>query len=103
MCRSLRTHRRRRGVASPPAGSCARRPLQFAGAELAAIAQAVAMVDGAGKDVGDGLAAAMGMPGKTGAIIVGTIVAEIVEQQERIELARIAKAEGAPQLHAGAF
>ena len=31
------------------------------------------------------------------------VVAEIVEQQERVELAGLAEAEGAVQLHAGAF
>src|SRR5207248_5056560 len=36
-------------------------------------------------------------------IIIGMIVAEIVEQQERIELVRIAEAEGATQLHPCAF
>ena len=43
------------------------------------------------------------MPGKAGAIIVGTIIAEIIEQQEGIELAGLAEAEGAMQLHAGTF
>ena len=43
------------------------------------------------------------MPGKAGEIVVGTVVAEIVEQQERIELAGVAEAEGAAQLDAGAF
>src|SRR5262245_17178465 len=43
------------------------------------------------------------MPGKSGAIVFRTIVAEVVEQEERIELARIPEAEGAAQLHARAF
>src|SRR5207244_1422391 len=43
------------------------------------------------------------MPRKSGPIIIGMIVAEIVEQQERIELVRIAEAEGATQLHPCAF
>jgi hypothetical protein len=43
------------------------------------------------------------MPRKSGAIVFRTIVAEVVEQEERIELARIPEAEGAPQLHARAF
>src|SRR5580658_3446039 len=45
----------------------------------------------------------MRMPGKTGAIVVRPVVAEIVEQQERIELAGIAEAEGAAKLYAGAL
>ena len=61
------------------------------------------MLDRAGEHIGDGLDAAMRMPGKAGAIVVGPVVAEIVEQQERIEFGRVAEAEGAMQLDAGAF
>ena len=46
---------------------------------------------------------AMRMPRKAGEVVVRVVVAEIVEQQERIELGRVAEPEGAPQLHAGAF
>ena len=53
--------------------------------------------------VGDGLDAAMRMPREAGEIVGRVVVAEIVEQQERIELGRLAEAEGALQLHAGAF
>src|ERR1700722_1377709 len=53
-------------------------PLHVAGAEIAAIAEAVAMLDVAGQHVGDGLDAAMRMPRKTGAIFLRPIVAEIV-------------------------
>src|SRR5262249_39427943 len=66
-------------------------------------AEAVAVIDRAGEDVGDGLDAAMGMPGKAGAVVLGPIVAEIGEQEERIELARFAEAEGAGELDARAF
>ena len=78
-------------------------PLHVAGGERAAIAEAVAVIDVAGEHVGDRLDAAVRMPRKPGAIVVGTIVAEIVEQQERIEVAGFAEAEGAMQLHARAF
>ena len=44
-----------------------------------------------------------GCHGKAGEVILGPVVAEIVEQQERIELAGVAEPEGAVQLHAGAF
>ena len=60
-------------------------PLHVAGAERAAVAQAVAVLDGAGEHVGDGLDAAVRMPRKAGEVVVGPVVAEIVEQQERIE------------------
>ena len=80
-----------------------RHPLHVASAELAAIAQAVAVIDGAGQHIGDCLDAAMRVPGETGAIIVGTIVTKIVEQQEGIEFAGVSEAEGAAQLDAGAL
>src|SRR5262249_20977571 len=71
--------------------------------EIAAIAEAVAMVDAAGQHVGDGLDSAMRMPRKTGAILLRPVVAEIVEQQERIEFRGVAEAESAAQMHAGAL
>ncbi len=58
------------------------------------------MLDRAGQHVGDGLDAAMRVPGEAGAIVVGPVVAEIVEQQERVELAGLAEAERAAQLDA---
>ncbi len=78
-------------------------PLHVAGGDGAVVAHAVAVFDGSGQDVGDGLDAAMRMPGKSGEIILGNIVAEIVEEQERIEVVGVAEAEGAAQMHSGAF
>ena len=78
-------------------------PLHVAGAEHAGIAEAVAMGDRAGQHIGDRLDAAVGMPGKAGQIVARPIVAEIVHHQERIEIRRVAEAEGAPELDAGAL
>src|SRR5580704_16162803 len=78
-------------------------PLYVAGAEVAAIAQAVAVLDIAGQYISNGLDAAMRMPGKAGAIIFRPVVAEIVEQQERIGGLGFAEAERAAQLYAGAL
>ena len=61
------------------------------------------MFDGAGEHVGDGFDAAVRMPGKAGEVFVGVVVAEVVEEQERVELLRVAEAEAAAQVHAGAF
>ena len=61
------------------------------------------MGDRAGEHVGDRLDAAVRVPGKAGEIVARPIVAEIVHHQERIEIRRVAEAEGAPQLDAGAF
>ena len=80
-----------------------RHPLHVAGAEIAAIAQAVAVLDVAGEHIGDGLDAAMRMPREAGEIFVRPVVAEIVEQQERVEFGGVAEAERAAQMHAGAL
>ena len=78
-------------------------PLHVAGAEAAAIAETVAVLDRAGQHISDGLDAAMRMPGKAGEIVLRSVVAEIVEQEKRVGLLRVAETEGAAQLHAGAF
>ena len=80
-----------------------RHPLHVAGAHLAAVAEAVAVLDGAREHVGDGFDPAMRMPRESREIRVRVVVAEVVEQQERIEVARVAETERAPQRDAGAF
>ncbi len=80
-----------------------RHPLHVAGGHLALVAEAVAVLDRAGKHVGDGLDAAMRMPGKSREVILGILVAKIVQQQKGIELFGLAETEGALQFHAGAF
>ena len=78
-------------------------PLHVAGAERTAIAETVLVVDGAGEHIGNGLDPPVRMPGKAGLIVGGSVVAEIIQQQERIELCCLAEAEGAAQLHPGSF
>jgi hypothetical protein len=45
----------------------------------------------------------MGVPGKAAQVILGPVVAEIVEEQEGVKLLRVVKAEGAVKMDAGAF
>ena len=78
-------------------------PLHAAGAEHAAIAEAVAVSDAARKHVGDRLDAAMGMPRKTRAIVAGIVAAKVVHQQERIELGRVSETERPAEPHARAL
>ena len=78
-------------------------PLDVAGGHLALVAEAVAVLDFAGQDVGDGLDAAMRVPGEAGEVVGGILVAEVVEQEEGIELLGFAEAEGALELDACAF
>ncbi len=78
-------------------------PLHVAGADRAMVAHAVAMLDGPGQHVRDGLDAAVRMPRKARQIILRNVIAEIVEQQERIEVGGVAETERAAQMHARAF
>src|SRR5687767_6723609 len=80
-----------------------RHPLDISSSELAAIAQAVAMLHRSRQDVSDGLDAAVRMPWEAGEVIVGTIVAKVVKQEKGIELAHLAETEGPVQLDAGTF
>jgi hypothetical protein len=70
-------------------------PLDVAGRDGAAVPHAVAMLHGPGQHVGDRLDPAVRMPGKARQVILRNVVAEIVEQQERIEVGRVAEAERA--------
>ena len=56
-----------------------------------------------GEYVGDRLDAAVRVPREPGQVVSGTLVAEVVEQQERIELSGVPEAERATQVDAGAF
>ena len=72
-------------------------PLHVTCAHLAAIPETVAVLHRTREHIGDCLYAAMWMPRKPGEIGIGIVVAEVVEQQERIEIAGVAEAERAPQ------
>ena len=78
-------------------------PLHIAGRHLAFVAKAVAVFDGAGEDIGDRLNAAVRMPRKSRQIICWILIAKIVQQKKGIEFFRLAKTEGALQLHARAL
>ena len=78
-------------------------PLHVAGGDGAVVAHAVAVFDGSGENVGDGLDAAMRMPRESGEVVLGDVVAEVVEEQERIEILGVAEAERAAQMDSGAF
>ena len=69
----------------------------------AAVAQAVAVLHGAGQHVGDRLDAAVRMPRESREVVLRAFVAEVVEQQEGIEGLGVPEAEGPPQLHPGAL
>ena len=78
-------------------------PLHVAGGDGALVAHAVAVFDGAGEHVRDGLDAAVRVPREARQVIFRDVVAEVVEQEERVEIGRIAESECAAQVHARAF
>src|ERR1700757_2813793 len=80
-----------------------RHPLDIASGDRSVIAHAVAVFDRSGKYVGDGFYASMGVPGKSGQIVLGNVVAEVVEQEERIEVVGVAETKSPAEMHPGAF
>jgi len=78
-------------------------PLHVAGGHFAFVAETVAVLDRPGEYVGDGLDPAVRMPGKSRNVIFRILIAEVVQQQEWIEILGLAETEGALQLHASAL
>ena len=61
------------------------------------------VVDLALEHVGDGLDAAMGMPGESRAVEGGVVATEVVEHQEGVEKRLLAGTEGPAEMHPRAF
>ena len=78
-------------------------PLDVAGADGAAVAHAVAVLHRSRQDVGDRLDSAVRMPREARQVILRNVIAEVVEQEEWVEVGRIAEPERAAQTHARAF
>jgi NAD dependent epimerase/dehydratase family enzyme len=83
--------------------SACRHPLNVARPNGAAVSQTIRMFDGAGQDVRDGLDTPVRVPGKAGEIVIGNIVSEIIQEQEWIELGRVAEPESPAQTYPGTF
>ena len=80
-----------------------RHPLDVAGGDGALVPEAVAVFDGSSEDVRDGLDPTVRVPWEAGQVILRNIIAEVVEEQERIEIRGVAEAERASQMHARAL
>jgi NAD(P)H-hydrate repair Nnr-like enzyme with NAD(P)H-hydrate epimerase domain len=78
-------------------------PLDIAGGHFAFVAERIAVLDGTGEDVGDGLDAAVRVPGETFEVVLRVLVAEVIEEEERIEIFGFAEAEGALEADACSF
>src|SRR5580692_540580 len=77
-----------------------RHPLHVTSGDGTLISHAVAVLHSSRQDVGDGFDAAMGMPGKSSEIILRNVVAEVIQQKERVEFLGVSEAEGPPKMHA---
>src|SRR6185312_6143225 len=80
-----------------------RHPLDVTRGERTAVAQTVAVINRATKNVGDGLDAAMRVPGKACKVVARPVVAKIVQQKEWIGLSGIAKAKRTTQVNTRTF
>jgi hypothetical protein len=45
----------------------------------------------------------MGVPGEPGQILLGDVVAEVIEEEERVELRGVPESERPAQMHSSAF
>src|SRR3981189_1045647 len=73
-------------------------PLHIASRHLSFITETVTVLDRTGEYIGDGLDPTMRMPGKSGKVVRRILIAEVVQQQERIEILGFAETEGTLQL-----
>src|SRR5271165_854593 len=80
-----------------------RHPLHVSGADDTAIANAVAMRHSSGQHVGDRLDSTVRMPRESRQVILWNIVAEIIQQEERVEVFCVPKTKRAVEMHARAF
>src|SRR6185295_18490895 len=80
-----------------------RHPLHVPRPHGAFVAEAVAVLDAAAQHVGDRFDAAMRVPWKAREIVLGVLVAKIIQQQEGIEVAGLAESKCAAQPDARAF
>src|SRR5919201_47548 len=80
-----------------------RHPLDLAGPNDAAVAEAVLMLDVSVEHICDRFDATVRVPGESSDIILRVVRAEIVQEQERVKLRHLAVAESAPQMDASPF
>src|SRR6267378_2339871 len=78
-------------------------PLDVAGRDSTVVAHAIAVLHGSRQDVCDGLDSAVRVPRESGQIVLGNVIAEVVEKQKRVEVGCVAETEGTAQVHARAF
>src|SRR6476661_3568179 len=78
-------------------------PLNIAYTNCAVVSQTVAMLNRAGEDVCYRFDPTMRMPRETCEVIFRDVIAEVIQEKERIEFGSVSEAEGATQTDTRAF
>ena len=78
-------------------------PLNVTGTDSSGVAERVFVVHNAGKNIGHGFNAAMGMQGETGFVIASIRGSKVVQQQKRIEIVQSLRSNASLQLYACPF
>src|SRR5437764_5388990 len=80
-----------------------RHPLDFAGRDSSMVAHAIAVLHGPGEHIRDGLNPTVGVPRKSRQIVLGNVIAEVVEKEKGVEVGRVAESDRAAQVYARTF
>src|SRR5579863_4572885 len=78
-------------------------PLDIARSDRAMVSHAVAVLNRSGEDIGNSLDSSVWVPWKARQVVFRNVVAEIVEQQKRIEIGRVSETKCATKMHARSF
>jgi hypothetical protein len=76
-------------------------PLHVAGGHFALVAQAITVFHRTRKNIGNGFYTAVRVPGESGKVIFGPLIAEVVKEQEWIEFPGLPESKSALQLYTG--
>ncbi len=80
-----------------------RHPLHVAGPDHAGVPEAVPVLDPAVEHVGDRFDSAVRVHGESGDVVVRALRAEVIEEEERVEMVKGRCRDAAPELHARAI
>jgi len=78
-------------------------PLHVTRSDRTAVSHAVTVLHRSGQHISNRLDPAVGLLRKARQIICRNVIAEIIEEEERVELPSVSKAESAAQMHARTF
>src|SRR5258708_2951072 len=80
-----------------------RHPLDVTSRDSAVVTHTIAMLDGPGEHIRDGLNSTVGVPRKSRQIVLGNVIAEVVQKEERVEVGCVAECKRGAQVHGRAL